>query len=193
MSKGVRWKASDVRRQGSGATIATREGPRMREQDPNDPVKLWCRASGLPEPETEGEYHQTRHWRADWIWRAEKVILEQEGGFFRSGAGGGTAISGHSSVTGILRDMEKSNAAQLLGYLYLRFTPEQIKDGSALLTVAEALRARRAQVDPQCALQLRMIAGIRARVQSGESVATIAADYAVSRSMVRRIGAGGGG
>ena len=35
--------------------------------------------------------------------------------------------SGHSSPDGIMRDMEKSNAAQIAGWRILRYTPEQLR------------------------------------------------------------------
>jgi hypothetical protein len=101
---------------------------------------LWlCRAYRLPLPETEARFDPVRKWRADYLWREAKVILEREGGIFRGGKGGGSAIGGHSSGVGILRDMEKSNAAQLAGYLYLRATPRQIQNAEILDTLRLAL------------------------------------------------------
>lgn len=99
-------------------------------------VSLICQAYGLPQPETEVVFHPARKWRADFLWRAEKVILEQEGGFFRGGKHGGTQIGGHSSAGGIRRDMEKSNAAQLMGYRYFRVEPRDVENGK----IAELLR-----------------------------------------------------
>ena len=99
-----------------------------------DPVYLLCRAHNLPLPEAEQTFHPTRKWRADYLWRATRnagrgVILEVDGGVYRGGRGGGTAIGGHSSAAGILRDMAKANAAQLCGYVYLRVTPDQVRHG----------------------------------------------------------------
>ena len=98
-----------------------------------------CRAYGLPYPETEARFDPVRMWRADYLWREPKVILEREGGLFRGGKGGGSALGGHSSGLGILRDIEKSNAAQLAGYLYLRATPRQIQQAEILGTLQRAL------------------------------------------------------
>lgn len=91
-----------------------------------DPVLLLCRAHELPEPERELVFHPGRRWRADYCWLREHVILEIEGGLYAGGRTPGTGQGGHSTARGILRDMEKSNAAQLLGYRYFRLAPWQI-------------------------------------------------------------------
>jgi len=52
------------------------------------------------------------------------VIVEKDGGTWTKG--------GHSSGRGILRDMEKANLANELGYCYLRFTPAQLMQQPAL-------------------------------------------------------------
>ena len=54
-----------------------------------------------------------RLWRADYLWRAPMLIVEREGGLFSKNV---QAQLSHAAPTHILRDMEKSNAAQLLGY-----------------------------------------------------------------------------
>lgn len=119
--------------------------------DPLDPVKLLCQAHNLPLPDREVLFHPTRKWRADYYWPEHRVILEVDGGLYRGGANTSTALGGHSSVTGILRDMEKGNAAQLLGYVYLRATPRQVQTGDILPALRaclldDALRIRRRQV-----------------------------------------------
>jgi hypothetical protein len=60
------------------------------------------------------------------------VIVEQNGGIWRKG--------GHSSGRGLLRDYEKSNEAQLLGYVYLTFTPAQIQSGAILPLLQQVLQ-----------------------------------------------------
>lgn len=102
-------------------------------------IPLLCQAHGLPAPEPEVRFHPTRKWRADYLWRAAKVILEIEGGFFRGGKGGGSKVGGHSSGVGIQRDIEKSNAAQLLGYRYFRCTPRDVETGAVVFVLKKAL------------------------------------------------------
>lgn len=91
-------------------------------------LPMVCQAHGLPIPEEEVEFHPTRKWRADFLWRAQKVILEKEGGLFASGR----ALAAHGRPLGIRRDMEKANAAQLLGYRYFRVEPCDIESGKVV-------------------------------------------------------------
>lgn len=89
---------------------------------------LALRAHQLPPPETEVVFARPRRWRADYLWAQQRVIVEREGGLFSRAR----ARLAHASPTSILRDMEKSNAAQLLGYRYLRYTPTQLDSGACL-------------------------------------------------------------
>lgn len=65
---------------------------------------------------TEYRFHPTRQWRLDYAWPAAKVAVEVEGAIFSRGK------SGHNSGMGIARDADKANAAQMLGWIYLRIT-----------------------------------------------------------------------
>lgn len=95
---------------------------------PFDAFVLLCRAHGLPDPETEVVFAPPRKWRADYLWRSAMVIVERDGGLFAKGRAG----MAHAMPTAIRRDMEKANAAQLLGYVYLRYTPQQLTSGQAV-------------------------------------------------------------
>ena len=124
-----------------------------RERAPTvtiDAFLMLVTAHGLPRPETEVLFARPRRWRADYCWPAAKVIVEREGGIFRGGRRPGTAGQGHSAGRAILRDMEKSNAAQLLGFVYLRYTPRDLDSGAVLPTLAQVLACRLASaVSPQ--------------------------------------------
>lgn len=87
-----------------------------------DPFLLLLKAHDLPAPQTEFVFHPTRKWRADYCWPEAMVIVEREGGLFAKGRAG----MAHAMPTAIRRDMEKSNAAQVLGYIYLRFEPDAL-------------------------------------------------------------------
>lgn len=104
-----------------------------------------CKAYGLPEPEPEQEFHPTRHWRFDWLWRQGKVALEIEGGAFmgkKCPTCGLRPGGGHNRGNVFLDNMDKYNEASLLGYLLLRATWDQVNSGEAFALVKRALEAR---------------------------------------------------
>ena len=97
--------------------------------------------------EREVQFAAPRRWRADFIVRkcplgydhckAEgpediRLLIEIDGG----GWSGGRHVSGF----GFQADMEKHNAAVLLGYRVLRFSPADVDSGAALAVVEEALK-----------------------------------------------------
>lgn len=84
------------------------------------PLVALCRAAGLPEPIPEYKFHPLRKWRADYCWPIHKVIVEIEGGAWSQGR--------HTRGSGFIADMAKYNAAALLGYAVLRYTPQQLGD-----------------------------------------------------------------
>jgi hypothetical protein len=90
-------------------------------------------ASGLPEPEPELRFHPTRRWRFDYGWREQKVALEVDGAVFTQGR--------HTRGAGVLKDMEKLNAAAVLGWRVLKCTPKQLCSGEIMPTLREALSA----------------------------------------------------
>lgn len=95
------------------------------------PFDKQCRAVGLPTPAAEVRFHPTRRWRFDWAFVPELVAVEVEGGVFIAGR--------HSRGAGMVKDMEKYNAAALLGWRVLRVTPSQIVNGEALNLVEQML------------------------------------------------------
>ena len=96
-----------------------------------DVFVLLCCANGLPAPETEVLFAPPRKYRADYLFRQAKVIVEQNGGIWKKGA--------HSSGKGLLRDFAKSNLAQQLGFRYFVFTPQQMRSGEAVEALKEIL------------------------------------------------------
>lgn len=112
--------------------------PQMLHRASPDRFLDLLRAHGLPLPECEVTFAPPRRWRADYLWRAALVIVERDGGIFMRTAK--TGQGAHSLPTNILRDMEKGNAAQLLGYVYLRYTPQQLDSGEVLAVLKDILR-----------------------------------------------------
>lgn len=74
----------------------------------------------LPVPVKEHVFHPTRKWRFDYAWPEYKVALEVEGGIWMRGRGA------HSRPQGIERDIEKYNAAVVLGWRVLRVVPTDL-------------------------------------------------------------------
>lgn len=91
-----------------------------------------CQAAGLPVPEREVQFHPSRKWRADYLWRAQNVLCEVDGGTFVAGR--------HSRGTGYERDAEKLNTAVVMGYRVIRVTPKMVNDGRALSYLERLLK-----------------------------------------------------
>jgi len=64
--------------------------------------------------------------------QALRFLIEVDGGTRTHG--------GHSCGAGQKSDYEKQTALTLRGYRVLRFTTEQVEDGTAINTILEALR-----------------------------------------------------
>jgi len=110
-------------------------GKNLRRQAPQVPgtrlypLVLLCEAHGLPLPQPEYNFSPTRGWRFDYAWIAQKIAVEVEGGIWRRGGGA------HSHPQNIERDIEKYNAAAVLGWRVLRVVPEK------LASIIEPLKA----------------------------------------------------
>ncbi len=84
----------------------------------------------------EFQFYAERKFRADFHNFKHRLIVEVEGGVWMD-------KGGHSSGTGILRDMEKYNLAAICGFHVLRFTPDQIlKSNHAVNTILEFISKR---------------------------------------------------
>ena len=101
---------------------------------PEELFALYIRAAKLPEPVREYKFHPQRRWRFDFCWPDRLFAVEIEGGMWINGR--------HNRAKGAIADMEKYNAATALGWMVFRFTPEQVRDGSALITVEGLLPGR---------------------------------------------------
>ena len=98
------------------------------------PFAEQARAAGLPAPEPEYRFAPPRRWRLDLAWPAFRVAAEREGGVWTQGR--------HVRGAGYIADMDKYNTAAIMGWLLVRFTPEQEASGEALALVERALIAR---------------------------------------------------
>ena len=89
-----------------------------------------------------------RQWVADFVLLDQKgfplpILIEVEGvipdKIKRSGRWIPTQVGRHQTFVGYTEDCRKYNAAWLLGYIVLRFTPAMVDDGSAIGTIQQAL------------------------------------------------------
>lgn len=97
-------------------------------------LAMQIRLNKLPEPAREHRFHGERKWRFDFAWIDRKLAAECEGGIWITGR--------HTRGTGYEQDLEKYNAAALLGWLVLRFTKRQVQQGIALGLLQQALQAK---------------------------------------------------
>lgn len=79
-------------------------------------------------------FHPERKWRFDVACHAESIAIEIEGGVFVRGR--------HSRGKGMINDMEKYNAAVVLGWRLLRYTPDQMAHGVFIQDVRDLLQRR---------------------------------------------------
>ena len=59
----------------------------------------------------------------DFAWPQYKVAVELQGGIYRRGRN-----TGHVSISGMERDMEKLNRAAVYGWILLQFSPHKVYD-----------------------------------------------------------------
>lgn len=74
--------------------------------------------------EREFKFHPTRKWSADFHLVGRKILVEIEGGLFSGGR--------HTRGKGYINDMEKYNAATMMGYQVIRFSTQQVTSGFAI-------------------------------------------------------------
>jgi len=94
-------------------------------------VDAQARAAGWPKPEREYRFHPTRRWRLDFAWprgalidpfsSGRPIAIEVQGGIWNRGK--------HGRGSGIVKDYEKLNHAQAMGWRVLQLTPQQVKNG----------------------------------------------------------------
>lgn len=125
----ARWKSGDIRKGIRKRLVGTFEVV-------DDKVFLrCCEQGGLPMPKVEYIFHPDRSWKFDYYFEHgdKRCALEVEGGIFRKGGGA------HSSVGGILRDMEKYNAAAVMGIYVYRVLPRDKYNKKVFSDIAKIL------------------------------------------------------
>lgn len=70
-------------------------------------ISIWALLDG-PEWVKEYRFHKTRRWRFDFAIPEQKIAIEINGGIWNYGR--------HNRASGYIKDLEKMNEAQLLGW-----------------------------------------------------------------------------
>ena len=147
-----------------------------RLDKPTDvPIDLQIQAAKLPAPIEEYPFATSigRNWKADRAWPEYRILFEIEGGGFGQAIHVGTGawttrrvkgqkirveiapgeivrVGGrHNTGEGMRNDCEKYSQAAIMGWLVIRATPEQIRDGSALTWLEAAFAHRRSEGFPR--------------------------------------------
>lgn len=79
----------------------------------------------------EYRFHPTRRFRLDWAWPEARIGIEFDGVMLRT--------VGHNSLGGILRDAEKSNLAQAMGWRIFRANAKNVADESFFALIDSVL------------------------------------------------------
>lgn len=85
----------------------------------------------MPIPDREHRFHQIRRWRLDFAYPELKIGIEIEGGVWTRGR--------HNRPIGFIKDCEKYNMAQEMGWRIFRYTKESIEDWSAVQQIRRVL------------------------------------------------------
>ena len=101
----------------------------------NDVFTFYIRQKLSVECVREYRFHPSRMWRFDYAIPPLRIAIEIDGGIWINGR--------HNRASGYLGDMEKFNAAATLGWVVLKFTPQEQYTRKALdlitATVANAI------------------------------------------------------
>jgi very-short-patch-repair endonuclease len=139
MSKGnVRWSTSDVEKglkriRDNQEYEQKRRKPAKKKETPDLFAVLLATKSGLTVVQ-EHRFHSTRKWRFDYCLPDKMIAIEQEGGAHTRGR--------HTRGEGFIKDMEKYNTAATLGWIVLRFTPEQMLKAKTMDMIEAVIRLR---------------------------------------------------
>lgn len=119
--------------------------PAAKKASPEDLFAAQCRQYRLPPFERQLMFAKQalgRRWTFDFGCREYMLAVEIEGLVVMKLAGQLVVRGRHASIAGIIEDMEKYNAAALLGWTVLRFPQKYIKPEHAIHMTQRVLAAR---------------------------------------------------
>jgi len=85
--------------------------------------------------EKEFKFHSSRKWRFDYAILEFKIAIEIDGGIWTNGR--------HTRGKGYLNDMEKFNVASSLGWLILKFTPNNQYSLKTIELIKDTLKQKK--------------------------------------------------
>lgn len=84
--------------------------------------------STLPEKfEKEYRFSSLRNWKIDYYFKLSRLAVEIEGGIWIQGR--------HNRASGFIKEMEKYNTMAKYRMYLMRFTPDQVESGEALIEI----------------------------------------------------------
>lgn len=101
----------------------------------SDAFTMLCRKELGARCEKEWKFHPVRKWRFDYSIPKYKIAIEIDGGVWTYGR--------HNRSAGYLADMEKFNAAAALGWVVLKFTPQQQYTRKTLEIIRQTIKTIR--------------------------------------------------
>ena len=82
----------------------------------------------------EYAFHPTRKWRFDYAIPEHKIAIEVDGGVWINGR--------HNRASGYVKDLDKFNAAASMGWVALKFTPDQLYKSATFDLIRETIKNR---------------------------------------------------
>lgn len=92
-----------------------------------------CKSELQVEVVREFRFHPTRKWRYDYAIPQHKIAIEVEGGVWTEGR--------HIRPKGFVEDMDKYNAAAVMGWRVLRITPNTLLNTATLEMIRQAINS----------------------------------------------------
>lgn len=90
----------------------------------------------------EFRFHPVRRWRFDYAIPQYKIAIEIDGGVWTYGR--------HNRSSGYIADMEKFNAAASLGWVVLKFTPDDKYKSKTIDIIKSTIAVRKAEKNGSC-------------------------------------------
>lgn len=102
------------------------------KQPKTDIFTTICKSDLKIEVLKEYIFHPTRKWRFDYSLPQYKIAIEVDGGVWINGR--------HNRASGYLKDLEKFNAAASMGWVVLKFTPDELYKKSTFDIIRQTIK-----------------------------------------------------